>query len=206
MKPNAIPAQYFQQEDTLTIAKQLLGATLSTNFNGQLTSIRIVETEAYLGVTDRASHAWNGRHTNRTSIMYLEGGIAYVYLIYGMHHLFNIVTGAFGTPHAILIRAGEPLEGLDQMLIRRNKKRVDYSITKGPGSLAQAMGIKTSHTGIPLNQNAIWITAGKSIPAAEIIATPRIGVDYAGEDADLPYRFIVANSPYISGSATQNCG
>lgn len=188
------------QEDTLLLARELIGMTLLTRFDGMETSGRIVETEAYLGETDRASHAFGGRRTHRTETMYLPGGHAYVYLCYGIHHLFNIVTHQKDIPHAILVRAIEPLSGMEHMLKRRKKSHVDFSLTRGPGSLSQAMGIRTIHSGMLLQASNIIIANHGNLAENETIEmSPRIGVDYAGTDALLPYRFSLKGNPWVSG-------
>src|ERR1700754_5004031 len=141
---------FYNRPDVVKIAKELIGKVIVTRFDGLLTSGRIVETEAYAGHIDRASHAWNGRRTNRTEIMYSKGGNAYVYLCYGIHHLFNVVTNAKDIPHAILVRGVQPLEGVDIMLLRTGKKKADYTLTRGPGNVSKALGIYTHHTGFNL--------------------------------------------------------
>ena len=198
---------FYNGSDVMAIARELLGKVLATSFGNRLTTARIVETEAYNGIIDRASHAYSGRNTNRTSIMYGEGGRAYVYLCYGIHHLFNVVTNERGTPHAILIRGVEPIEGVPVMLERTGKIKPDASLTRGPGNVSKALGINTSHTGFTLSGPPLWIADDKFIiPPENIIATPRIGVDYAGEDALLPYRFFVKGNKYVSGKKGQNNG
>ena len=142
-----LQADFYQREDDLLISRELLGKVLYTNFHGELTSGIIVETEAYAGTTDKASHAYGGRRTKRTKIMYSPGGYAYVYLCYGIHHLFNIVTNKENIPHAVLIRAIQPRDGIEIMLQRRNKKKVDHSLTSGPGSLTRALGITVKDLG-----------------------------------------------------------
>lgn len=195
-----LPGIFYQQKNVLTIARNLLGKILLTRFDGVETSGRIAEVEAYNGVIDKASHAYGGKRTNRTEIMYSEGGVAYVYLCYGIHHLFNVVTNEKETPHAILIRALEPLTGIDMMLKRTGKKKVDYTLTKGPGNVSKALGIKTKHTGLFLNGKELMIVEDKvRFSTKEIISSPRIGVDYAGEDAKLLYRFFIKDNPYVSG-------
>ncbi|MDX8431608.1 MAG: DNA-3-methyladenine glycosylase [Candidatus Algichlamydia australiensis] len=184
---NLLTLDYFRQEDTTALAKSLLGKTLFTNFNNQLTGGIIIETEAYLGATDRACHAFGNRRTNRTEPMFAAGGIAYVYLCYGMHHLFNIVTHKKDTPHAILIRAIHPTHGIPIMRERRKNRS---PLSSGPGTLTQALGITTSHTGLSLTRNQIFLQENPNL-VGEIQTTPRIGVDYAGEDAKLPYRFLL---------------
>jgi DNA-3-methyladenine glycosylase len=192
--------EFYNRPDVVKIAKELIGKIIVTTFNGQLTSGRIVETEAYAGVIDRASHAWGGRRTRRTEIMYSPGGTAYVYLCYGIHQMFNIVTNEQDIPHAILIRAVEPIEGIKTMLKRTGKKTADYTLTKGPGNVAKALGIYTFHTGWDLQSEELYVAADEvTVSKKDIMATPRIGVDYAGEDAKLPYRFILKNSSYVSG-------
>jgi DNA-3-methyladenine glycosylase len=168
-------------------------------WDNEITAGRIVETEAYAGVTDRASHAWGGRFTSRTSVMYQPGGYAYVYLCYGIHHLFNVVTAKKDIPHAVLIRALEPVEGLTYMAKRFETDNLKSAFTTGPGKLTRALGISVHDTGKSLLDNEIYIADdGFSIPKTDIIATARIGVDYAGADAALPYRFIIRDNPWIS--------
>lgn len=197
-----LPKSFYQRTDVLQIAKELLGKILVTKWNGTITSGRIVECEAYNGEMDKASHAFGGRRTNRTEIMYATGGVAYVYLCYGIHHLFNVVTNDNGIPHAILIRAIEPLQGIDTMLERTGKTKLDFSLTKGPGNISKALGIQTRHTGISLLSKELFIADdGTEYAAKEVVASPRIGVDYAGKDAKLKYRFFVKDNPYVSGQS-----
>lgn len=180
---------FYLRDDVVAISRELLGKVLCTRLEGGLTKAIITETEAYAGVTDRASHAYGGRRTARTEPMWGDGGSAYVYLCYGIHHLFNVVTNKAGIPHAILIRAGEPLSGTDLMLKRRDKAALDKTLLGGPGSIARALGISTANTGASLMNGEIWIE-DDGIEIDAVIAGPRVGVDYAGEDAALPYRFI----------------
>ena len=190
---------FYSRTDVVNIARELLGKVLVTQWNGVVTSGRIVETEAYRGVTDRASHAWNGRRTGRTEIMYDEGGKGYVYLCYGIHHLFNVVTNIKDTPHAVLVRAVEPLEGISTMLQRTGKKKPDRTLTSGPGNVSKALGLLVSHSGVSLLEEAVFIADdGYALKKKDIIATTRIGVDYAGEDALLPYRFFIRDNIYVS--------
>ena len=187
-----LPLDFYLQEDVVKVSRQLLGKVLCTRFKGELTSGIITETEAYEGVTDRASHAWGGRLTERTKIMFKEGGIAYVYLCYGIHHLFNVVTHCEGTPHAVLIRAIQPLDGIEIMEKRRKMKYTNPKFSGGPGTVSIALGITTKHTGTDLLGDEIWIEdRGIKVKPAEIESGPRIGVAYAGEHAFLPYRFIL---------------
>lgn len=197
---NKLKEAYYQQEDVVALSKDLLGKYLVTNLGGQgITSGKIVETEAYNGITDRASHAYGQRLTARTKVMYQQGGVAYVYLIYGIYHLFNIITGDEGVPTAILIRAIEPAEGMEVMLNRRQMPNLLPKLTAGPGVLSIAMGIDKSHTGTSLTGDEIWVEdRGLYIPGQDIISSPRVGVGYAREDALLPWRFRVAGSRYTS--------
>jgi DNA-3-methyladenine glycosylase len=190
---------FYDRNNVVQIAKELLGKILVTQIDGIRTSGRIVETEAYNGVVDRASHAFGGRRTNRTEYIYGGPGTVYVYIVYGLHYLFNVVTNKKDTPHAILIRALEPLEGVDYMLKRVGKPKADYTLTKGPGNLARALGISKIHTGGSLFSEEIFIEDdGIRYKKDQIVVTHRIGVDYAGTDAQLPYRFIVKGNPYVS--------
>lgn len=186
--------------DVISLSRQLIGKKLVSNFDGRRTAGMIVETEAYLGAIDRASHAFNMRRTRRTEVMYAEGGLAYVYLCYGIHHLFNVVVSPKDIPHAILIRALDPLEGIDIMLSRCHKPTLNPSLTGGPGTLTRAMGLTTAHTGMSLTgASPIWIERGdREIPDEEITACTRVGVAYAGPDALLPYRFLLRGNPYLS--------
>jgi len=194
-----LSADFYQREDVLLISRELSGKVLCTNFHGKLTSGIIVETEAYAGVTDKASHAYGGRRTKRTETMYAKGGSAYVYLCYGIHHLFNIVTNKENIPHAVLIRAIQPQDGIEIMLQRRNKKKVDQSLTAGPGSLTRALGITVKDSGTLLMDNLIWLEDQNiNYTNQDILTTPRVGVQYAGEDAQNPWRFQVENSPWVS--------
>jgi DNA-3-methyladenine glycosylase len=196
--------EFYQRSNVLHIAKDLLGKVLVTKWNNTVTSARIVECEAYAGITDRASHAYGARRTKRNEIMYAHGGFAYVYLCYGIHHLFNVVTNVNEVPHAILIRAGEPLEGVKEMLKRTGKEKLDNTLTRGPGNFSKALGIYTAHSGLSLSDKKLFIADdGFRYKKKEIVASPRIGVDYAGNDALLPYRFYVKGNPFVSGKPNQ---
>lgn len=191
---------FYQRENVLSIAKELLGKLLVTKRAGVTTAGRIVEVEAYNGVIDKASHAFGGRRTNRNEVMYAEGGVSYVYLCYGIHHLFNVVTHSKETPHAILIRALEPVKGIDEMLRRTGKKKLDHTLTRGPGNLSKAMGIAVLHSGCSLQSKELFLADdGFEYGKNEIAASPRIGVDYAGKDALLHYRFYIKGNPFVSG-------
>ncbi|KFF25872.1 DNA-3-methyladenine glycosylase [Chryseobacterium vrystaatense] len=194
-----LPLSYYLNPDVLFLAKDLLGKVLFTEIDGSVTAGIIVETEAYFGIVDKASHAYGGRRTDRTETLYSKGGISYVYLCYGIHHLFNIVTSSEGEPHAVLIRAIEPLTGKEIMESRRNMPADKAAISSGPGSAAKALGIDRSFNKKPLNENEIWIEDhGIRYAPEEIIAGPRIGVAYAQEDALLPWRFYIKGNKYVS--------
>ncbi len=194
-----LPIAFYQRDNVLIIAQELLGKLLVTTFDGKRTVGRIVETEAYNGVIDKASHAFSGRRTKRTEVMYGAGGLAYVYLCYGIHHLFNVVTNDHGTPHAVLIRGIEPVDGISWMLDRMQKEKFNHSVGRGPGNVSKAMGISTAHTGLSLlGPEIVLADDGTTIPSSEMIASPRIGVDYAGEDAQLHYRYYVKGNKFVS--------
>jgi DNA-3-methyladenine glycosylase len=199
IKKVKLPTAFYTHGNVLQISRDLLGKYLFTSIDGVLTGGYIVETEAYHGAVDRASHAYGNRNTNRTSTMFKEGGIAYVYLCYGIHEMFNIVTSVEGEPHAILIRAINPTEGIDEMLYRRKMAALKPNITSGPGSVAKALGISRAINAISLQSDTLWLEdRGLSFTSEQIAAVPRVGVDYAGEDALLPYRFYVKGNPYVS--------
>ncbi|MBL7739623.1 MAG: DNA-3-methyladenine glycosylase [Chitinophagaceae bacterium] len=196
-----LPVSFYRRKNVFQVARELLGKLIVTKWDNVVTSARIIETEAYAGITDKASHAYGARRTSRNEVMYAHGGVSYVYLCYGIHHLFNVVTNTEGTPHAILVRAGEPVEGVETMLKRTGKKKWDHTLTRGPGNLSKALGIYTHHNGLSLNddEHLLIMDDGFRYKRSEIIASPRIGVDYAGKDALLPYRFFIKGSPYVSG-------
>ena len=196
---NKLPLSFYRQPDVVEISKQLVGKVLCTNFDGALTTGIITEVEAYCGRGDKACHANDGTRTDRTEVMYKAGGVAYVYLCYGIHHLFNVVTNAEEKADAILVRAIEPLEGKEIMLERRGKEKINPSLTAGPGRLTQALGITTEHDSASLIGNTIWIEDRNIIYEQEtLVETGRIGVDYAGEDAKLPWRFYPKGIKWIS--------
>ena len=196
-----LPLSFYYREDVVQIAKELLGKIIITHFNNEITSGRIVETEAYAGVTDKASHSFGMRRTARNEPMYGAGGIAYVYICYGMHQMFNIVTNAKDIPHAILVRAVEPLEGIDIMLRRTGKKELDRTLTRGPGNVGKALGIFKHHSGLNLQGTQISIAEDRYIIKDENVGiSQRIGIESAGPDALLPYRFYVRGNKYVSGT------
>ncbi|WET50192.1 DNA-3-methyladenine glycosylase [Chryseobacterium indologenes] len=194
-----LPLSYYSNQDVLFMAQDLLGKVLFTNIDGEITAGIIVETEAYHGVSDKASHAYGGRRTDRTETLYNQGGISYVYLCYGIHHLFNVVTSVEDDPHAVLVRAVEPLIGKEIMEMRRNMPASKAAISAGPGSAAKALGIDRSFNKKDLNGSDIWIEDhGIHYSSDTIVAGPRIGVAYAQEDALLPWRFFVNGNKYVS--------
>jgi DNA-3-methyladenine glycosylase len=190
---------FYQHSNVVEISKNLLGKYLFTYIDGVVTGGYIVETEAYNGVIDKASHAFGNRNTPRTKTMYNAGGVAYVYLCYGIHEMFNIVTSDEGEPHAILIRAIQPTVGVDIMQARRSMPILKPNITMGPGSVAKALGISRKINGISLLSDKLWLEdRGLSFDDDLIAAVSRVGVDYAGEDALLPYRFFIKGNVYVS--------
>jgi DNA-3-methyladenine glycosylase len=191
--------QYYLGNDVVAISKNLLGKYLFTCIDGVTTGGYIVETEAYNGIIDKASHAYGNRITSRTKTIFMQGGIAYVYLCYGIHEMFNVVTSVEGQPHAILIRAIHPTDGVEAMQVRRNMPVLKPTITAGPGSVAKALGISRNINAISLQSDILWIEDhGLTFTDNEIATGPRIGVSYAGEDALLPYRFYVKGDTYVS--------
>ena len=183
---------FYQRPDVVLIAKELLGKFLFTKFGGKLTGGIITETEAYAGVTDRASHAYGGRRTVRTGTLYMQGGTAYVYLSYGIHSLFNVVTNKEEVPQGVLIRAIRPTHGIRTILRRRNMTELKKNAASGPGTVSEALGIHYSQTGTSLLGNRIWIEDRKyPVDESRIVAGKRVGVESAGKDAARPYRFIL---------------
>lgn len=198
-----LPLSFYTRKDVITIAKDLIGKILVTNFNGKVTSGMIVETEAYIAFTDKASHSFGGRRTQRNEHMYADAGTAYVYICYGLHHMMNVVTNKKNIPDAVLIRAVEPIDGIDIMLQRTGKKTPDATLTRGPGNVGKAMGIFKKHSGNHLSGNEIYITYGNTaIENSPIDVSKRIGVEGAGKDALLPYRFYLKGNKYVSGKAS----
>lgn len=185
-----LPQDFFLHEDVLFIAKELVGHLLVTKIAGEITSGFIIETEAYRGPDDKACHAYNYRKTPRNAPMYCSGGIAYLYRCYGIHTLFNVVTGKKDLPHAVLIRAILPYEGENIMIQRRHwQKKPRHLLANGPGKVCQALNLTLNHNGHTLTSPSIHISKKKI--AGTIIQTPRIGIDYAQEYRDLPWRFVL---------------
>lgn len=195
-----ISLDFYQRKDVVAIAKELLGKIIITNFDGVTTSGRIVETEAYVAHIDKASHAFGGKRTSRNEHMYAAAGTAYVYICYGMHQMFNIVTNDKDVPDAVLIRAIEPMEGIDTMLKRTGKQHLDFTLTKGPGNVGKALGIFKKHSGLHLLDEEIYlIDDGFKLKDDEMGISGRIGIASAGADALLPYRFYIKGNKYVSG-------
>lgn len=191
---------FYQRNEVIEIAKDLLGKIVVTNIDGKITSGRIVETEAYVANDDKASHAYNGKRTLRNEAMYAAAGAVYVYICYGMHNMLNIVTNDLNVPDAILIRALEPIRGIEIMLERTGKKMFDNTLTKGPGNVAKAMGISKNISGLKMGEKIINIYKDDfSFLQDEIGTSKRIGIDGAGTDAELPYRFFVRGNKFVSG-------
>src|SRR3954454_13995438 len=190
----------FYRRPAETVARDLLGRYLVRELDGERLVLRLVETEAYLGAPDRASHAWAGRRTPRNESLYLAGGHAYVYMIYGLHFCLNAVTGEAGVGSAVLLRAGEPVEGEERMRENRGWARVPKAgdLAGGPGKICQALAIGRELDGVPLVQPPLYIAKGGPGAAEGVVASRRIGVDYAGEAALWPLRFSVRGHPHVS--------
>lgn len=197
---------FYTRQDTLEVAKDLLGKTLVVpNEKGERVAGKIVECEAYLGAIDKAAHSYKNRRTKRTEVMFAKGGTVYVFFIYGMYYQFNIVVGEKDKPHAILIRGIEPLENIELMRERREAKRKnkakpmpDKNLTSGPGKLCIAFGIDKKYNGESLLGDRIWLEEGEKIPKSKIATGTRIGIDYAEEYAEKPWRFWVKDNPFVS--------
>jgi len=197
MSTEKLPAEFFQSSDVVHLAKQLVGYQINTHIDGKLTSGIITETEAYAGQGDKACHAHLGRFTKRTSVMYEPGGVAYIYLCYGIHYLFNIVTNTKGNADAILIRAFEPIDGKKVMQSRRKRSKIDKALTSGPGNVSQALGLNKNHNENSVCSDIIWFEE-RNTEKVELVETTRIGIDYAEEDALLPWRFYDNTSRFVS--------
>jgi len=193
-----LPREFYTRGDTLQIAKELLGKLLVVpTETGERVSAMIVETEAYLGVIDKAAHSYGNRRTKRTETMFAVGGTVYIFFIYGMYFQFNVVAGEVGTPHAILIRAVEPVENIEIMRARRGQMK-DKNLTSGPGKLCIALEINKSFNNENLLGNKVWLEEGKLFSASETASGKRIGIDYAEEFAEKPWRFWVKNNSFVS--------
>lgn len=190
--------EFYTRADTLLIARELLGKTLVVPAaDGKRVSGKIVETEAYCGIEDKAAHSYNNRRTARTETMYAVGGTVYIFFIYGMYYQFNVVVGAINTPHAVLIRAVEPLENIETMRERRGKMK-DQNLTSGPGKLCIALGIDKNFNREDLLGDKVWLEEGEKISESEIVAGKRIGIDYAEEYAEKTWRFWIKDNSFVS--------
>ena len=200
MMGRRLPRKFYSRTDTVKVAQELLGKLLVVpDSKGRRVSGMIVETEAYLGVVDRGAHSYGGRRTARNEVMYGLAGHVYVFFVYGMYYQFNVVTGPVDHPHAILIRGVEPVEGIDMMRERRGEKiRRERDLTSGPGKLAIAMGIDRSLNGADLLGDHCWLERYCEFADGDIASGPRIGIDYAGEDALKPWRFWVKGNEFVS--------
>ncbi len=198
MRKRLAPSFYLRS-DVVEVSRDLLGKYLVTSFDGVETAGMIVETEAYRAPDDKACHAWNNRRTKRTETLFAEGGHAYVYLCYGIHHLFNVVTGPTEMAQAVLIRAIEPTDNLEMQLARRGRDKVRPQLTAGPGVMSKALGIRKEHDAINMlaADSPIWLE-DRGVEVAQIASGPRVGVAYAAECAEWPWRFWIADSPWVS--------
>ena len=193
-----LPREFYLRPDVLTVSKDLLGKLLVVpGPAGERISGKIVEVEAYRGPEDRASHAYGGRRTKRTETMYNAGGVAYVYFVYGMYHQFNVVSGVADVPHAILVRALEPVEGLELMRARRHSHPA-HNLPNGPGKLCIAMGIDRELNGADLLGDRVWLEDFETVSPRRIARGPRIGIDYAEEWINKPWRFWIRDNQFVS--------
>jgi DNA-3-methyladenine glycosylase len=193
-----LPREFYTRSNVVTVARELLGKLLVVPArNGKRVSGTIVEVEAYRGPQDRAAHSYGGRRTRRTETMYGIGGTAYVFFVYGMYYQFNVVTNAAETPHAVLIRAVEPIEGIELMRKRR-RGQSDHNLTNGPGKLSIALGIDRKLDAADLLGERVWIEEHKEIPRSRIAIGARIGIDYAEEWIDKPWRFWIRDNSFVS--------
>lgn len=193
-----LPFSFYLNTDVNSLARQLIGKMLFTQIDGEITAGIIVETEAYAGIEDKASHAYGGRLTDRTKTMYLKGGVSYVYLCYGIHNLFNVVTGPLNMPHAVLIRGVEPVIGTEIMLQRRGMTLLKPNLTAGPGALSKALAIDRTFNAKDLTGEEIWIEDGWDVDPESIVAAPRVGVGYAADHALLPWRYYIKGNRFVS--------
>lgn len=190
--------EFYTRDDAITVSRELLGKLLVVpTADGRRVSGMIVETEAYLGTIDKAAHSYGSRRTARNEVTYAEGGLVYVFFIYGLYHQLNVVTGPSDVPHVTLIRALEPVDGIEIMDQRRGSKR-GRELTSGPGKLCMAMDIDRRFNGEDLLADKIWIEEYKSVGSEKILTGPRIGIDYAEEFAGVPWRFWIRNNDFVS--------
>lgn len=194
-----LPLSFYRRNDAVLVARELLGKHVFSRIDGELTGGVIVETEAYQGPEDRGSHAYNHRKTARNEIMYNAGGVAYMYICYGIHDMLNVVTGEDGISHAVLIRAVEPLIGIEVMRERRQVFNDDTRLCRGPGSLAKALGLVKAHNGIDLLEDTIWIEdRNELVIDSEIVASARVGMNFDGPYKTIPWRFYIKGNRNVS--------
>lgn len=189
---------FYNNPDVLQVAKQLIGQTLCTSIKGQLVKTKITEVEAYCGRTDEGCHAYPNKRTKRTEVLYGAGGFAYVYLCYGIHNMLNVVTNKVGLANCILIRAVEPIDGIEIMIERRGLKKAALSLSTGPGCVGQALGINLTMYGTDFLGDTIWIESADAIPESDIGSSARIGMNFDGPDKYLPWRFFIKDSLWVS--------
>ncbi|HEX3045973.1 MAG TPA: DNA-3-methyladenine glycosylase [Bacillota bacterium] len=187
----------FYERDALTVAKDILGKYLVTYTPAGTTVGKIIEVEAYMGFVDAGSHTYQGKRTARTEVIFGPGGHAYVYLIYGMYYCLNIIVNRIDVPEVVLIRALEPVDGIELMKQRRGTDRI-LNLCSGPGKLSTAMGISLKENGIDLCGETMYLLSGDTVDSRKITRTPRINIDYAGEARDYPWRFLVQDNPFVS--------
>ncbi|WP_149733859.1 DNA-3-methyladenine glycosylase [Propionispora hippei] len=197
-------AREFYNRDTVIVARELLGKVLVRELDGQKIAAKIVEAEAYMGIEDRAAHSYGGRRTSRVEVMYGDPGFSYIFIIYGMHYCFNIVTREKGNPQAVLLRAAEPVQGIELMAQARYKKPCEQltksqkrGLTNGPGKLCKALSMDKTFNGMDLCGDKIYVEEGKN-ENFNIVTTTRVGIDYAGEARDYPWRFYIEGNEYVS--------
>lgn len=196
--PRKLAKSFYRRKDTLAVARELLGKTIFVRDDeGESASGRIVEVEAYLGIEDKAAHSHGGRKTDRTRVMYRPGGVSYVYLVYGMYHQFNVIVGDEGRPHGVLVRAVEPVTNIEGMR-RRRGEMPDTNLTSGPGKLCIALGIDRTYNEEDLEGPRVWIEDAPAVSAEQIASGPRIGIDYAEEYVEKPWRFWLKQSSFAS--------
>ena len=194
-----ISQSFYQRDDTLLIARELLGKYLFTKVEDKVVGGIIVETEAYLGPEDRGSHSFNNKRTTRNEMMYEAGGVVYMYICYGIHDRLNIVTGTKGSSHAILIRALEPVAGIDTMKMRRGSSVDRIRLCKGPGALGKALGVSKLHNGVSLQGDEVWIEdQGLSISDDDVVSTARVGMNFDGVYKEIPWRYYIKGNKYVS--------
>lgn len=197
-----LPADFYLREDPCIISKELLGKTLFSRVDDQLCCGIIVETEAYMGPVDRGSHAWNLKRTPRNEIMYSTGGVVYMYICYGIHDMLNVVTGPAETPHAVLIRAVEPLSGIEIMRERRGVIINDFRLCQGPGALAKAFGLQKIHNGLSLQHDTIWIEEGAAVEESRIVTASRVGLNIEEPYKSIPWRYYIKGNKFVSKPRT----